>query len=123
MTDINKEVIDIILPSHYITAFVARNFPGHDGKISTSELWEAFKAERSDSTLRQNTGKQALFYAMQRDGWIRKRFTDTVYFVSPDRKIKRGRPARDEIIQTLKRRIEDLEAENERLKQLINGRI
>ena len=118
--DVNKPIIDIILPSNYITDLLQRYFTNNADKIPCAEVWQAFQDDnRNQNTTRSRTGRTALFYAMERDGYHIKRFTDTNYFISPTYTTRRGRPKDSETITALKDRIKALEAENRQLKHTI----
>lgn len=118
--EINTEIIDLILPPEYIQDFISRNFPSHHGKIQSAKIWQLFRAENDGrNTPQSHTGRTALYYAFERDGWRLKRYADTTYFILPGKATRQGRPADSEVIKQLKERIRALEAENTELKKTI----
>lgn len=118
--EINTEIIDLILPPEYIQDFISRNFPSHHGKIQSAKIWQLFRAENDGrNTPRSNTGRTSLYYALERDGWQLKRYSDTTYYILPGKAAKQGRPADSDVIKQLKARIRALEEENRELKKEI----
>jgi len=114
--NINRQRIYAIITPEKMKVFINDNFPDLD-RVQAREAWNAYKNFFRFETLKPS--RDVFYYVMERDGWSRHRFQNTIYFLRPGYTVKRGRPADGETITQLKARIRQLETENRILKQTI----